>query len=69
MGKLATVPPPLRRYMRKQLERADNVRLNYLEGYYALRDIYLTLEWDYDPDARGGPAFSNADDLLAHLHA
>lgn len=40
---------------------------SFCDVLYDIRDRVEALEWDYDPDARGGPVYENADDLLASL--
>lgn len=32
-----------------------------------IRDHAMALEWDFDPEAHGGPTFDAADELLSHL--
>lgn len=34
-----------------------------------LHDRLKAIEWDFDPDARGGEAFEDADDLIASLRS
>ncbi|MGK6312736.1 hypothetical protein [Neorhizobium sp. DT-125] len=50
-----------KRYRELALER---VRL-----FQDMKDRLSRVIWDHDPDARGGPAFDKADDLIAFLNS
>jgi hypothetical protein len=65
---IQSTSPDAARHMRKQFKRVEIIRQNLIDAYETFRDMLLAVEWDYDPDARGGPSFDNAQDLLAYLH-
>lgn len=46
--------------LRAALMARHKVKIEFLEFLKRLR-------WDHDPDARGGPTFDKADDLISHL--
>jgi hypothetical protein len=53
----------MRRLEKQYWDALDEQYNAAVEIYYAL----LALQAEYDPDARGGPSFENADDLIASL--
>lgn len=48
-----------RKYRKLSLQR--------LRMHQECKDHLMRVIWDHDPDARGGPKFKNADDLIAFL--
>lgn len=63
------IPAQEARFLRKQVRGALNqladMHDNNVDFYYSL----LALAAEYDPEARGGPTFDNAEDLVAYLRA
>lgn len=52
----------------KDLEfRGREIILGWLHACQQCKDHLMRVIWDHDPDARGGPKFDNADDLIAFL--
>jgi hypothetical protein len=66
---IAGISPEVARLIRKQFRRIEVIRQNLLDSYEVFSEFLLALEWDFDPAARGGPAFDNPDDLIARLNA
>jgi hypothetical protein len=69
LARVRRLTPNVARYFKRMLKRADAVRQSQLSAYEHYRDAMLTIVWDYDPEARGGPSFDNAKDLIDYLHS
>lgn len=57
------------RFFRKQARKFATLSQKEIQMRESFRLFLTTLQADIDPDARGGPKFDNADELLAFLHS
>lgn len=69
LARLRRLSPDAARFFRRQIKRADAIRQKQWEAYSRFRDAMLAIQWDFDPEAHGGPGFDDAEDLIAFLHA
>jgi len=67
--RLSKISREARRFVRKIEEMHKKSMLRFYRYVLNIKDDLNILRWDYDPDARGGVTFDNADDLMAHLNA
>lgn len=65
---LETIAPSSAQDVVKQIrEKGRSLILKRLDVVRQIRDRLLRVIWEHDPDARGGPKFDKADDLIAFL--
>jgi hypothetical protein len=65
----ARVSPEAAKTIKAIIKKYRNASESYRQSLIDLHDRLKIVEWDHDPDARGGPSFDNADDLIASLRA
>ena len=66
---VASISPPARgiaRKIKKRWAAACSSQIKILDDF---RDRLKLIEWDNDPDARGGEVYGAADDLIASLRS
>jgi len=59
-------PQKAARFIRRRFNESADA---FLEQLAKIDTRLTTLIWDTDPEARGGPSFENADDLIAYLNS
>jgi len=69
LDKAANINRHARRVVQKAEEMYKKAMLRFYQYVLDIKDEVNILTWDYDPEARGGVVFDNADDLIAHLNA
>lgn len=69
LEKMKKAPAQARRYFKDQIQRADAIRVKYHDTFVSAYYEMLAFRAEFDPEAKGGPTFDNADDLIAYLRS